>query len=91
VTAIKDILRKRVNNKKDPSKLLQLQIRTIDSYQGSENDIVLLSLTRNNPASAIGFMELAGRRYELGFTVQRKHHLLFCNLHFLYSTENFVF
>ena len=62
ITAIKDILNKRVSGEKDPSILLQIKIRTIDSYQGSENDVVLLTLTRNNPASAVGFMELAGRR-----------------------------
>ncbi len=37
-------------------------IQTVDMYQGDENDIVLISLTRGNNARSIGFMKLMNRR-----------------------------
>ncbi|KIJ57325.1 hypothetical protein M422DRAFT_73113 [Sphaerobolus stellatus SS14] len=33
-----------------------LRLATIDNYQGEESDIVIISLTRNNPRHDIGFM-----------------------------------
>ncbi|KAK5402956.1 hypothetical protein LTR06_010382 [Exophiala xenobiotica] len=33
-----------------------LQVKTVDSYQGEENDIVILSLTRSNEECKIGFL-----------------------------------
>jgi helicase required for RNAi-mediated heterochromatin assembly 1 len=33
-----------------------LQVKTVDSYQGEENDIVILSLVRSNEAGNIGFL-----------------------------------
>ncbi|KAI5791844.1 putative DEAD box helicase [Geopyxis carbonaria] len=32
-------------------------VRTVDSYQGEENDIIILSLVRNNDAGALGFLD----------------------------------
>jgi hypothetical protein len=37
-------------------------VGTIDRYQGDENDIVLVSLTRSNPQKKLGFMKLMNRR-----------------------------
>lgn len=31
-------------------------VETVDNYQGKENDIIILSLVRSNPSSAIGFL-----------------------------------
>ena len=39
-----------------------IQIQTIDMYQGDENDIVIVSLTRSNPDGTIGFMNTLNRR-----------------------------
>ena len=36
-------------------------IQTLDNYQGEENDIVLLSLVRNNKNDSIGFLKLFNR------------------------------
>ena len=50
-------------------------VKTVDSYQGEENDIVLLSLARSNTAGKIGFLEISNRvcvalsRAKLGFYV----------------------
>lgn len=37
------------------------KVVTVDSYQGEENDIVLLSLVRNNPKEQIGFLSIGNR------------------------------
>lgn len=34
----------------------ELRLATIDNYQGEENDIVIISLTRSNPQNGVGFM-----------------------------------
>ena len=62
IAAIKEMIEYRCSSHNDTSKLRQIQVRTVDSYQGSENDYILLTLVRNNPSHAIGFMGLSGRR-----------------------------
>ena len=48
-------------------------VKTVDSYQGEENDIVLLSLTRSTHDGKIGFLDITNRvcvalsRAKLGF------------------------
>lgn len=37
------------------------RVKTVDSYQGEENHIVLLSLVRNNPSGKIGFLDINNR------------------------------
>ncbi|KAF7507153.1 hypothetical protein GJ744_010835 [Endocarpon pusillum] len=52
-----------------------LSVNTVDSYQGEENSIVLLSLVRSNEQGKIGFLEVANRvcvamsRARLGFYI----------------------
>ena len=36
-------------------------MRTLDNYQGEENDVVIVSLVRNNPNNNIGFLKDANR------------------------------
>ncbi|KAJ9603966.1 hypothetical protein H2200_011488 [Cladophialophora chaetospira] len=38
-----------------------VNVKTVDSYQGEENDIVILSLARNNQENKIGFLENINR------------------------------
>lgn len=38
-----------------------LKVVTVDSYQGEENDVVLLSLVRNNTKEQIGFLSIENR------------------------------
>lgn len=38
-----------------------IKIVTVDSYQGEENEVVILSLVRNNDKNAIGFLESVNR------------------------------
>ena len=40
----------------------RLDIQTIDMFQGDENDIVIVSTTRNNPEKNPGFMGILNRR-----------------------------
>lgn len=51
-------LRSHVNLK---SPRTPFKVVTVDSYQGEENDVVLLSLVRNNPQRAIGFLNVDNR------------------------------
>ena len=50
-----------------------MKVRTLDNYQGEENDIVLLSLVRSNTAKKIGFLRAEHRvcvalsRAKMGF------------------------
>ena len=52
-----------------------LSVNTVDSYQGEENAVVLLSLVRSNEHGKIGFLEVANRvcvalsRARLGFYI----------------------
>lgn len=52
-----------------------LSVNTVDSYQGEENAVVLLSLVRSNGQGKIGFLEVANRvcvalsRARLGFYI----------------------
>lgn len=38
-----------------------IRIVTVDNFQGEENDIILLSLVRNNQEKDIGFLEVSNR------------------------------
>lgn len=52
-----------------------ISVNTVDSYQGEENAVVLLSLVRSNEQGKIGFLEVANRvcvamsRARLGFYI----------------------
>jgi ATP-dependent RNA/DNA helicase IGHMBP2 len=49
----------------------QISVNTIDSFQGQERDIVLISLTRSNPEGIIGFLSDI-RRMNVAMTRARK-------------------
>ncbi|KIW38334.1 uncharacterized protein PV06_09306 [Exophiala oligosperma] len=59
-----------------------LQVKTVDGYQGEENDIVILSLTRSNDDGKIGFLANINRvcvalsRAKLGFYMFGNSHAL---------------
>jgi helicase required for RNAi-mediated heterochromatin assembly 1 len=40
---------------------IKFKIATVDSYQGEENEVILLSLTRNNECRQIGFLSVDNR------------------------------
>lgn len=48
-------------NRNAPQPLLHVQVKTVDNYQGEENDIVLLSLVRSNNQDNIGFLKISNR------------------------------
>ena len=39
----------------------QIKVATVDSYQGEENEVILLSLVRSNEANKIGFLAVQNR------------------------------
>ena len=44
-------------------RMAHVAITTVDSYQGLENDIVLVSLVRSNDQAVIGFLHIMNRVY----------------------------
>ena len=38
-----------------------IHVTTVDNYQGQENDIIILSLVRNNQNGAVGFLRISNR------------------------------
>lgn len=40
-----------------------IRVATVDSYQGEENDVILLSLVRSNYEGKIGFLGVSGVVY----------------------------
>ncbi|KAG0633910.1 P-loop containing nucleoside triphosphate hydrolase protein [Tuber brumale] len=56
-------------------KSCNLRITTVDSYQGEENDVIILSLVRSNPQGNVGFLNVQNRicvalsRAQLGFYI----------------------
>ncbi|PWW74135.1 P-loop containing nucleoside triphosphate hydrolase protein [Tuber magnatum] len=53
----------------------ELRIATVDSYQGEENDVIILSLVRSNSQGSVGFLNVQNRicvalsRARLGFYI----------------------
>ncbi|CAD8066812.1 unnamed protein product [Paramecium sonneborni] len=41
--------------------LSQVKVQTVDNYQGEENDIVIISLVRNNNINKLGFIKVENR------------------------------
>jgi helicase required for RNAi-mediated heterochromatin assembly 1 len=56
---LKKIISKKFPEKDSPIK--QVKIRTVDNYQGEENDIIILSLVRSNHNDQIGFLKASNR------------------------------
>lgn len=52
---IRNLIRKQYKN------LYDVIVSTVDSYQGEENDIILLSLVRSNKNNSIGFLKVSNR------------------------------
>jgi hypothetical protein len=50
-----------LNKIPDLKEFKPFNVFTIDSYQGEENDIILLSLVRGNPSNSIGFLDSKNR------------------------------
>lgn len=39
----------------------RIHITTVDNYQGEENDVIILSLVRNNKNKSVGFLRIPNR------------------------------
>lgn len=50
-----------LNEIHDLKSLRPFNVFTVDSYQGEENDIILLSLVRSNSSNSVGFLESRNR------------------------------
>lgn len=81
------LLRDQAKTMRDPSIETDTKVVTVDSYQGEENKIVILSLVRSNHEGKIGFLGVDNRvcvalsRAQCGF-------YLFGNANLLYRATN---
>lgn len=66
-----EAIRKAVENAGSVPFIQQLSINTVDSFQGQERDIILISMTRSNPDSRIGFLSEI-RRMNVAMTRAKK-------------------
>ena len=66
-----EAIRLAVENAGSPPFGQQLSINTVDSFQGQERDIILISMTRSNPDSRIGFLSEI-RRMNVAMTRAKK-------------------
>lgn len=70
------------------SKYPQLEIRSVDGFQGREKEAVVLSLVRSNPNREIGFLA-ESRRLNVAVTRARRHVAVICNSETV-STDQFL-
>jgi len=49
------------NQIRSQAKCEEVRVSTVDGYQGEENDIILLSLVRNNDKNGVGFLKTDNR------------------------------
>uniref|UniRef100_A0A7S2E2A3 DNA2/NAM7 helicase-like C-terminal domain-containing protein n=1 Tax=Haptolina brevifila TaxID=156173 RepID=A0A7S2E2A3_9EUKA len=58
--------------------LAQVEVATVDSYQGREAEAVILSLVRSNPRKQVGFLS-DHRRLNVAVTRARRHVAVVCD------------
>jgi predicted DNA helicase len=66
-----EAIRQAVENAGSVPFIQQLSINTVDSFQGQERDIILISMTRSNPDNRIGFLSEI-RRMNVAMTRAKK-------------------
>lgn len=50
-----------LNSRKSYELLAKVRITVVDNFQGEENDVIILSLVRNNSRNSVGFLRTANR------------------------------
>lgn len=65
----------KLNDRTLADKMRAIKVLTVDSFQGSETDIVVLSFVRSNPKNSVGFLSDFSR---INVAITRAKHNLFC-------------
>ena len=65
----------------------QLEVRSVDGFQGREKEAVIISLVRSNPRREIGFLGET-RRLNVAVTRARRHVALICSVETVSSDKN---
>lgn len=79
LTATEERLVKRKKNLESEQASSGSKISTVDGFQGSEMDVILVSLVRSNNERNIGFLKDL-RRLNVAATRARKHLVIFCDV-----------
>jgi hypothetical protein len=79
---IKELLKKELSS----SKLLNgIKAQVLDSFQGEENDIILISFVRSNDSKSIGFLKVSNR---INVALSRAKKGLYCIGNFNFLSQN---
>ncbi|CAK9294656.1 unnamed protein product [Gordionus sp. m RMFG-2023] len=56
-----------------------IEIKSVDGFQGKEKEVIILSLVRSNPSGDIGFLQ-DSRRVNVALTRAKKHLCIVCDI-----------
>ncbi|XP_065316750.1 uncharacterized protein LOC135925387 [Gordionus sp. m RMFG-2023] len=76
-------------NRKLSHKYPDIEIKSVDGYQGKEKEVIILSMVRSNPSGDIGFLQ-DSRRMNVALTRAKRHLCIVCDFshYFLRKPKN---
>jgi hypothetical protein len=77
-----DLVRSRLTEIVGSSATVELNVGTVDSFQGGERNVILYGFTRSNPAGSVGFLDEL-RRANVAFTRAKQQLVLVGDLRML--------
>lgn len=85
-----DLIRSRLNGIVGNSAIVELNVGTVDSFQGGERDVILYGFTRSNDGGRVGFLDEL-RRANVAFTRAKQQLVLIGDLRMLADANNAQF
>lgn len=85
-----NLIRSRLNKIVGNSAIVELNVGTVDSFQGGERDVILYGFTRSNPDRRVGFLDEL-RRANVAFTRAKQQLVLVGDLGMLADAKDVQF
>jgi hypothetical protein len=82
-----DLIQSRLGGIVGSSAIVELNVGTVDSFQGGERDVILYGFTRSNPKGRVGFLDEL-RRANVAFTRAKQQLVLVGDLGMLADANN---